>query len=180
VKTFRSLVVLKRPRQELWTVMRDHLVEFSGQITDIESVRQIERTVDAECVVHIVNEWRVRQQVPAVLRPILKTSELVWIDRNSWDERTYTCSWTIEPEFLTKYISCSGQTSLAEAMAGQGTRVTFEGGLDLKPGLLGSAMGGIENLASGFLESIITTVIPRNLRSVIEAAAAFVPRQDGA
>ena len=44
LKTFRSLVVLKRPQQELWTVMRDHLVDFSGHIADIEEIRQIERT----------------------------------------------------------------------------------------------------------------------------------------
>jgi hypothetical protein len=58
-------------------------------------------------------------------------------------------------------------------MAGQGARVTFEGGLDLKPGLLGGSLGGLERLVSGFLESIVTTVIPRNFRAVVEAAAAF-------
>ncbi len=50
---------------------------------------------------------------------------------------------------------------------------SFEGALDLKPGLLGRLPGGIEKLLSGFLESIVTTVIPRNLRGVVEAAAAF-------
>ena len=39
--------------------MRDHLVDFSGRIADIEEIRQIERTVSADGVVHIVNEWRV-------------------------------------------------------------------------------------------------------------------------
>jgi hypothetical protein len=58
----------------------------------------------------------------------------------------------------------------AEAMGGQGTRVTFEGEFDLKPGLLGS-LGGVESLVSGFVESVVTTIIPRNLRAVVEAAA---------
>ena len=70
--------------------MRDHLVEFSGQIADIEEIRQIERRVDADGVVHIVNEWRVRQQVPAVVRSILKTGELGWVDRNTWDAEAFT------------------------------------------------------------------------------------------
>ena len=74
MKTFRSLVVLKRPHQELWTIMRDHLVDFSGRIADIEEIRQIERTVSADGVVHIVNQWRVRQSVPAMLRSVLKTT----------------------------------------------------------------------------------------------------------
>ena len=76
MKTFRSLVVLKRPRHELWTVMRDHLVEFSGQIADIEEIRQIERRIDTDGVVHIVNEWRVRQQVPAMVWSIGPTYSL--------------------------------------------------------------------------------------------------------
>jgi hypothetical protein len=173
LKTFRSLVVLKRPHAALWTIMRDHLVDISPHIADIEEIRQLDRSIDADGRVYIVNHWRVRHQVPPVIRSILKTSELSWIDRNTWNASTFTCSWTIEPNFLTECIACGGRTIFASAMAGQGARVTFEGGLDLKPGLLGNSLGGIEKLMSGFLESIVTTVIPRNLRSVVEAAAVF-------
>jgi hypothetical protein len=172
MKTFRSLVVLKRPQPELWLAMRDHMVDFSGDIADIESIRQLERTTDANGIVHVVNEWRVRQQIPAMLRSILKASELSWIDRNTWDATSHACAWAIEPNFLTEYIACSGITSFAPAMGGQGTRVTFEGQFDLKPGALGR-LSSMESLLSGFLESIVTTIIPRNLRAVVEAAAAF-------
>lgn len=170
MKTFRSLVVLKRPRPDLWIAMRDHLSEFAPQITDIDEIRQLERSTDADGVVHLVNEWRVRQQVPAALRSLLKSGELSWLDRNSWDASTFTCKWAIEPRFLTEYIECSGATAFSEAMAGQGTRVTFEGSFDLKPGVLG-ALGSLETVLSGFVESIVTTIIPRNLRAVVEAAA---------
>jgi hypothetical protein len=173
LKTFRSLVVLKRPHAELWTIMRDHLVAIAPQIADIQEIHQLERAVDADGVVHIVNRWHVRHQVPPVIRSMLKTGDLSWIDRNSWNARTFTCSWSIEPSLLTDHVTCSGQTVFATAMAGQGARVTFDGGLDLKPGLLGGSLAGIEKLVSGFLEAIVTTVIPRNLRGVVEAAAAF-------
>ena len=66
----------------------------------------------------------------------------------------------------------TGQTIFADAMAGRGTRVTFSGELDLRPGMLGS-LSGIESIVSGFIESIVTTIIPRNLRAVVEAAAAY-------
>jgi hypothetical protein len=171
MKTFRSLVVLKRPQQELWLAMRDHLVDFAGNIADIKEVRQIERS-ESESAVSIINEWRVRHQVPPVVRSILKTSELGWIDRNNWDASSYVCTWAIEPEFLTEHIACSGTTSFAAAMGGHGTRVTFEGEFDLKPGIL-SSLGSVESLLSSFLESIVTTIIPRNLRAVVEAAAAY-------
>ena len=69
MKTFRSLVVLKRPQPELWLAMRDHMVDFAGDIADIESIRQIERTTDANGIVHVVNEWRVRHQIPPCSAP---------------------------------------------------------------------------------------------------------------
>lgn len=172
MKNFRSLVVLKRPQHELWSVMRDHLVDFAGSIADIEEIRQIERTAGSDGIVHIVNEWRVRQQIPAAIRSMLKIAEVGWIDRNRWNAGTGTCSWTIEPSFLGDYIACSGETTFTEAMAGRGTRVAFAGELDLKPGLLGS-LGSMEPMVSGFVEAIVTTIIPRNLRAVVEAAAAF-------
>jgi hypothetical protein len=59
-------------------------------------------------------------------------------------------------------------------MGGKGTRVTFEGSLDLKPGVLGS-LGKLEGLLPGFSSSVVSAIIPRNLRSVVEAAAAFGP-----
>lgn len=173
MKPFRSLVVLKRPHEELWSIMRDHLLDIAPQIADIKEIRLLERHVDKNGVVRIVNQWQVRQQVPPAIRSILKTGELGWIDRNIWDAKTFTCSWTIEPTVLTEHIACSGQTTFGPAMAGQGARVTFEGALDLEPGLLGTSLGGLERLVSGFVESIVTTVIPRNFRSVVEAAAAF-------
>jgi hypothetical protein len=172
MKTFRSLVVLKRPQPELWLAMRDYMVDFAGDIGDIESIRELERTTDANNVVHIVNRWRVRQQIPTMLRSVLKASELSWIDRNTWDATSDVCTWAIEPNFLTEYIACSGTTAFASAMGGQGTRVTFEGEFDLKPGVLGK-LSSLESLLSGFLETIVTTIIPRNLRAVAEAAAAF-------
>lgn len=172
MKTFRNLAVLKRPQQELWTAMRDHLADFAGQIADIDEIRQIDRSTNADGTVHIVNEWRVRQSVPATVRSALKTEELIWIDRNNWDAATYTCAWAIEPNFLTEHITCFGTTSFASAMAGQGTRVTFEGQFDLKPEALGS-LGGMDTMLFGSIESIVATIIPRNLRAVADAAAAF-------
>ncbi len=172
MKPFRSLVVLKRPQQELWTIMRDRLVEFAGRIADIDEIRQIERVDDADGMVHIVNEWRVSQQVPPMIQSMLKINELTWIDRNRWDTSTCTCSWGIEPSFLQDYITCSGQTTFASAMGGQGTRVTFAGELDLKPGWLNSS-DGVEAMMSGLVESTVTAIIPQTLRAVAEAAASF-------
>lgn len=153
--------------------MRDHLVDFSDRIADIEEIREIKRSVDADGLVHIVNAWRVQQHLSSTVRSVLKTDAISWIDRNSWNSRTYTCAWTIEPDFLTEHIACSGTTSFTAAMGGQGARVIFEGELDLDQSVLRDALGSAEKLLAGSIESIVATAIPRNLRSVVEAAADF-------
>jgi len=163
--------VLKRPQSELWTIMRDHLTALGERVDDIEAIRQLERS-ETDGVVHIVNEWHMRQQIPAAIRAMLKIGDITWIDRNRWDARARSCHWTIEPGFLAEHIACSGQTSFAEAIGGRGTRVTFAGELDIKPSLL-AALGAIGPVVTGFVESIATTIIPRNFRSVAEAAAGF-------
>jgi hypothetical protein len=174
MKSFRSVVVLKRPREELWTVMRDHLPEFAGSVADIEEVRQIERRLESAGLVHIANEWRARQQIPAAIRALLKVDEISWTDRNRWDAESGICFWSIEPHFLPGSIACSGETAFADAMGGRGSRVTFTGTLELRQGLLGG-LGGMESLVTGFVESVVGAVIPRNLRAVAEAAASFEP-----
>ncbi len=178
MKTFRSLVVLKRPREELWAIMRDHLVDFAANIGDIQEIRLIERKTGSDGIVQVVNEWRMHQRSQAMICSMLKIEQLSWIDRNSWNPATDTCSWSIEPSFLTDFITCSGETAFSDAMAGRGTRIAFAGALDLKPGLLGS-LGSMEPTLSGLLEAIVTTIIPRNLRAVAEAAAAFEPPLNG-
>jgi hypothetical protein len=152
--------------------MRDHLVEFAEHIADIESIRQIERTIDTDGRILIANEWSVRQVLPSALRTMLKVDKFSWIDRNRWDEATGICSWAIEPAVLADHIACSGQTHFSAAMGSRGTRVTFAGELDIKPALL-AALGSLGPMLSGFIESIVTTMIPRNLRAVAEAAAEF-------
>lgn len=174
MKSFRSVLVLKRPWQQLWTTMRDHLPDFAGNIADIDRICEIERTIDPDGAVCIVNQWCVRQQLPAALSTMLKIDSFGWIDRNRWDESSGVCRWSIEPGGFGEHITCSGETGFVPAMGSRGTRVTFAGELDIKPSLLG-ALGPVAPMLSGFVESIVTTIIPRNLRAVAEAAAAFHP-----
>ncbi len=57
-------------------------------------------------------------------------------------------------------------------MGGRGTRVTFSGELDVKPGLV-DALGSVGPMVIGSIEPAVSTIVPRNLRAVAEAAAAF-------
>jgi hypothetical protein len=153
--------------------MRDHLTDLADQISDVDRIIEVGRKSGSDGKLEITNKWYVHQQLPAFVRPLLGQGELGWTDRNTWDRTIWTCCWTIEPFFLTDFVHCAGKTQFETAMAGLGARVTFEGGIDLKPGLLRGSVAPLERPIASFVESIVTTIIPRNVRNVLEAAAAY-------
>jgi hypothetical protein len=173
MKTFRSIVVLKHPYTALWTTVRDHLSEFGSRLPDIESVTETERVVGLDGKTYIVNEWRARYTIPQGLRSIIGMNELGWTDRNSWDDSAYVCNWAIYPYIFAEHVRCDGKTVFEPAIAGQGARITLEGTLELKAGFLRGIAMAAETPAARFLEAIITTIIPKNLRATLEAAATF-------
>jgi hypothetical protein len=99
-------------------------------------------------------------------------STVGWVDTAVWDSATMICTWSIKPYVFPDHIDCQGTTSYEAAMGGRGTRVTFQGGFDLAPGALGGLAKPLERPVGSFVESIISTMIPKNTRKIIEAAAA--------
>jgi hypothetical protein len=178
VKEFRSIMVLKCPREKLWNTMRDHLPQLAGRIDEIESVTELEREANPDGSVRIVNRWLIRQQVPVFARALVGATEVSWIDRNLWSAAKSSCEWTIEPSVMRDSLSCAGITRFEEAIGGRGTRVTFEGAIDLKPSLWIGPLASLQSPITRFLESIVTTVIPRNFRDVLDAAAAFATQPE--
>jgi hypothetical protein len=172
MKSFKSVVVVKHPHSVISSVMRDHLADFAHNITDIESVVERERAMEQGDIVRIVNEWKVRYHIPSAIKSFIGDGELGWLDYNRW--QGHTCDWSIEPFFLAGHISCAGRTSFEPAMAGQGSRVTLEGNFEIRHGFMKGASTLIEGPILRFAETIVTTVLPKNLRAVVEAAASYV------
>ena len=143
-------------------------------LDDVESIVLIEREAAGPGKVRLVNEWRSSQRIPPVLRDRLGAADLGWLDRNLWDEVDHNCTWGIEPSVLTQHVHCAGTTRYEPAMGGRGTRVTFTGTFDLEPRAVAAFAGSLHKPVTAFVESIATTVIPRNVRKVMEAAARLI------
>jgi len=174
MKEFQSLVVVKHPVEKVWFTVRDRLPELGAMLDDVESIVLIERQSAGPGKVRLVNEWRSSQRIPPVLRDRLEASELGWLDRNLWDDADHRCAWAIEPSVLTQHIQCAGSTRYEPAMGGRGTRITFTGTFDLEPGALAMFTGSLRKPVAAFAESIATTVIPRNVRKLMEAASRLI------
>lgn len=174
MKSFRSLVVVKQPVDVLWATVRDRLPELVPRLDDVAAVTVIERTEVGPDQVRLVNEWRAEQRIPDAVARVVQSNDIGWIDHNEWDGTTHVCRWSIEPNVFPEHITCSGATSYTEAMGGRGSRVTFEGTFELAPGALSGFASALERPISAFVETMVTTLIPKNARNVIEAAASLL------
>jgi hypothetical protein len=74
---------------------------------------------------------------------------------------------------LGAHITCHGQTDYAPAIGGRGARVTFQGTFNLAPGAV-PGLGLLEQPLNAFVESVVTTMIPRNFRKVLVAASELI------
>jgi hypothetical protein len=179
MKSFSSLVVVRQPPAVVFATVRDRLVELGPMVDDVASITELKRQEIHPGRVRLVNEWHSEQRIPEVLARELHAPDVGWIDRNEWDEATLVCAWTVEPFVLTEHITCRGTTTYEPAMAGRGARVTVEGTFDLAKGALGGLPTALERPVATFVESIVTTLIPKNSRKVVEAAAALVALEGG-
>ena len=174
MKPFKALVVVKHPMAAVWATMRDRLAELVPLLDDIESITPIERHETPGGKVALVNEWHTRQRIPALLQARLGADSVSWIDRNTWDPATHRCHWRIEPSVLRGQIECHGVTAYEPAMGGRGTRVTFAGEFELAGGALKSLAGVLEQPVAAFVESIVTLLVPKNLRNILDAAGRLI------
>jgi hypothetical protein len=174
MKSFKSILVVKHPLDPVWKTIRDRLPELVPFVDDLESITVIQRDALEKGKIRLLNQWRTRQSVPALLQANLGADAIGWLDRNEWDDSTRCCSWEIEPNVLGEHISCRGTTSYEPAIAGRGTRVTFQGVFDLSPGALRGLAGPFERPLTAFVESIVTTLVPKNFRKILDAASELI------
>lgn len=170
---FRALVLVRQPPPLMWRTVRDRLPDLVPRIDDVDRITVLERE-ESDGDVHLVNEWWASQRVPEPIGRALGISEIGWIDRCEWTATDLVARWTIQPHVLREHITCQGTTSYEPAMGGRGVRVTVEGTFDLAPGALSGLASALERPVGAFVGSVVSTMIPRSTRKVVEAAAELV------
>jgi hypothetical protein len=175
MKSFRTLVVVGQPVERVWGAVRDRMAEIAPMLDEVEAVTVLERR-EEEGRVHLLNEWRARVPAPAVTSSILPGGVFRWLDRAEWIEAELRCDWSIEPRDLEDLLSCTGRTTYCGAMGGRGARVTFEGTLEIDLRRIVALGRPLENAASALVESIVSTIIPRNFTKTVHAACRLLER----
>lgn len=169
MNNFKSVIIIKHPRDKVWLAIRDNLSDLVPHLDDVASITTEKREKQADDVLLLVNLWKADIAIPAVLTSMIDPDSLRWTDRAAWNEQEYKCHWQIEPHFFADRISCNGTTSYEPAIGGRGTRITFEGQLEVSTHNLPGLPAILEKGADSAVEMLVTTLIPKNFRKVTDA-----------
>ena len=177
MKTFKTMIVVKHPKPKVWEAMRDRLTEMAPFLDDVSSIKQLDRKDLANGKVLLTNLWKADIEIPEAIRAILHASDVSWLDRAEWFEPRSRCEWQIEPQFFTEHIKCSGTTLFESAIGEQGTRITFEGTIEIAL----SGIRGVPNFMLGTatkaIESLVTTLIPKNFQKMATAMSNLLEQK---
>jgi hypothetical protein len=154
--------------------IRDWMGEVGPTLENVEQVATVARVERPDGAAALTNEWRVNPTLPAALTGVVTREMLGWLDHAEWAADLSACEWRIEPFFMSEAIGCRGATRFEPAMGGRGSRITFEGRLDIDPGALATLPAVWRGPASVAVEMLISTLIPKNFRTAVEAVGALL------
>ncbi len=174
MQRFTSTVEVTAPRGPLLAAVRDRLPDLLDAFDDVERIEQLDREELADGRIRVVNLWLATQRVPDRFARAVGGSEVGWVDRSVWDADAGLCRWRIEPSVLTAHIDCHGTTRYDPLPGDGGTRVRSEGTFTLARGALRGLAGPLDRPVGAFVETVVTTMVPRNTRRMVEAASALV------
>jgi hypothetical protein len=179
MKPFKTMAMLQWPRSQVWSTVRDSMPELVPYLDDIESISVQERAAGQDSI-QLTNLWRAKAQIPAALSALIRPEMLAWTDRAEWREADYSCHFDIEPHFAKDNISCRGVARYEEAMAGRGTRILFEGTLDVDARGWPAVPSLLAGTISAAAEAFVTALIPRNFLKLGQAVNRYLQAAEAA
>ncbi len=176
MKTFKSVILVKYPQELVWQAIRDRLPEMVPYLDDVAKITQEHRKEDDDGSLLLINIWKADAKIPKILHSIIDPDSLSWTDRAQWISENNACHWAIEPHFFPDRTKCTGITYYEQAMGGRGTRITFTGELEVNAKNIPGLPSMMEAKASKTIESLVTTLIPKNFRKVTGALSSILDK----
>lgn len=168
MKNFKSIIMVKHPKNTVWQAVRDRLPEMVPYLDDVKSITQASREEEEDSL-NLVNIWQADISLPAKVQSIINADGIAWTDSAVWIDSQDECQWKIEPHFFKGRVLCSGSTIFEPAIGGRGTRITFGGELTIDAKNIPGVPAFMESTITSTVESLITNLIPKNFRKITDA-----------
>lgn len=163
------------PRELVFTTFRDRLLEVVPYYGNIEKVEIPSRREEGN-LVHFQNVWQGKSDdIPAVIRPILKPEYLRWVDRATWDAAAFKVDWNIDLLALPGVIVAKGTNRFRD----EGGDTVFEvsGDFSIVPDKIPGVPAFAAKSAAPAIERFIVAQLQPNLRGGLRAVQRFLEDQ---
>jgi hypothetical protein len=174
---FKTISIIKFPVDTAWHTMMDHLPDIAKDVDDLESITETERKPTAGGDTIIVNVWRSKPKLPAMVVKYINPSMLTWTDTATWNEKEKVISWQIRSHHFHEEMHCGGTTAFETAMGGKGCRLTFSGSLEWKGKVLSVGLGILDSTLARAVEGVLTQMIPSNFRKITEVMSKYLEKK---
>ncbi len=87
---------LERNAAEVYALVRDRLPALVPYLPDVEEVTEVSRDRESETRVRVVNRWRAKPAVPALLAKFLSPEVFTWTDRALWKDDEQCVDYRLE------------------------------------------------------------------------------------
>ena len=164
--------VLRHPRSRVFVAYRDDIRQVVDFMPNVREIEVVEREDDG-AVVRLHNIWRGGIKLPEKLSSALSTSFFSWDDRASWDERTWSCDWTIVPLAFEGAVTCDGHCEFVD-LGGDRTRLEMTGELSIHLGRIKGVPAFLAGSLGRTTEAFLIRQITANLAAVSDGLAAYL------
>ena len=159
-------------RELVFSTHRDRLRELVPYLRGVDRIDVSERQIDGS-VVRFENVWYgTSNDVPAVIRPILKPELLRWIDRAAWDQDAWRCDWEIELTALPDAVTARGTSRFRDE--GAETVVEITGEFSINPDRIPGVPAFAARRAQPTIERFVVGLLEPNLTEANRAVEQYI------
>ncbi len=160
------------PREQVFEVYRDHLVDLVPYLPNVDWIKVLERNEDGP-VVHLVNEWKARGEIPKVASKFIKPEMLRWKDFADWNRDEWSCAWSFEMAFMREQVKASGKNRLIEEGPDR-TRYEIRGTLEIDGNNIPGIPGMLGRRIVPQLEKFVIALIKPNFIKVSDGVQKYL------
>ncbi|MEO8763369.1 MAG: hypothetical protein ABI416_03740 [Ginsengibacter sp.] len=173
---FKTISIIKFRVDIAWNTMLNKLPDIANDVDDLESITEIERTILPGNMTRVVNVWKSKPRLPAMVMKYINPDMLAWTDTANWKEEDKTIEWEIRSHHFHEEMHCKGTTVFETAMGGKGCRLTFSGSLEWKGKVLSLSFGILDSTIAKAVEGVLTQMIPSNFRKITEVMSKYIEK----
>jgi hypothetical protein len=168
--------MIKFPVDTVWDTMLHHLPEIAKDVDDLESITEIKRINQPGGAIKVESVWKAKPKLPGMVMKYIKPDMLEWTDSANWKEKEKMIEWEIHSHHYYDELYCKGVTAFERAMGGKGCKLTFSGELEWKGKVLSMSLGMFDSSLAKGVESILSQMIPSNLRKITDALSKYIEK----